>query len=181
MARLIDELRRVQDAVAKAHRPEEVLDVAARRLSEAYTAVAPYAVPEADRLVGRRYDLPGRGQAMVPPLTILEGDDQHVVAHVVCGPYYLGLGGAAHGGVPALIFDEALGRLANTGGRSASRTAYLHVNYRSIARIGAQLLLEGHVDREEGRKRWLSGRLTGGETLVADAEGLFVGLRPGQP
>ncbi|MCU1688189.1 MAG: thioesterase superfamily protein, partial [Jatrophihabitantaceae bacterium] len=37
------------------------------------------------------------------------------------------------------------------------------------------------IDRVEGRKKFSSGRLYDGDTLVADAEALFVILKPGQP
>jgi predicted thioesterase len=62
-----------------------------------------------------------------------------------------------------------------------ARTAYLKVNYRAITPIGRELLVDATVDRVEGRKRWASARLFDGETPIADAEGLFVELLPGQP
>jgi predicted thioesterase len=74
-----------------------------------------------------------------------------------------------------------LGRIANSGSRAVSRTAYLKVNYRHITPIGVELRVEATVDRIEGRKRWISGRLFHHDVLVADAEGLFIELRPGQP
>jgi hypothetical protein len=37
------------------------------------------------------------------------------------------------------------------------------------------------VDRVEGRKRFLTGAIHHGDTLTADATGLFVELLPGQP
>jgi hypothetical protein len=77
--------------------------------------------------------------------------------------------------------DEILGRLANSGGRTRSRTAYLHVDYRSVTPIGEELTFDGRFDRVEGRKRYLSGRMYRGEVLVTEANGLFVELRPGQP
>ena len=61
-----------------------------------------------------------------------------------------------------------------------SRTAYLTVNYRAVAPIERDLRVEAGVDRVEGRKKFSSGRLYDGDTLVADAEALFVVLRPGQ-
>jgi hypothetical protein len=36
-------------------------------------------------------------------------------------------------------------------------------------------------EREEGRKRFLTGWVRDGDVLVAEAEALFVALRPGQP
>ena len=62
-----------------------------------------------------------------------------------------------------------------------ARTAYLTVNYRAITPVDVELQLTGSIDRSEGRKTWATGRLHDGDRLVADAEGLFVKLRPGQP
>jgi acyl-coenzyme A thioesterase PaaI-like protein len=87
--------------------------------------------------------------------------------------------GAVHGGAIPLAFDELMGRLANTE-RSPSRTAFLHVNYRHIAPIETRLSIEARFDSESGRKRFLSGRIRDGDTICADAEGLFVALRPDQ-
>ena len=39
---------------------------------------------------------------------------------------------------------------------------------------------EARFDREEGRKRFLSASIRDGKLICADAEGLFVALRPGQ-
>ena len=74
-----------------------------------------------------------------------------------------------------------MGRLTNVAGRPRARTAYLHVNYRIITPIGVELHLDATVDRQEGRKIFASGRLRHGADLLADAEGLFIVLRPGQP
>jgi hypothetical protein len=55
------------------------------------------------------------------------------------------------------------------------------VNYRNITPIETKLAIEARFDSEEGRKRVLTGTIRNGDTLCADAEGLFVALRPGQP
>jgi hypothetical protein len=96
-------------------------------------------------------------------------------------PYHVGGNIAAHGGTLPLLFDEILGRLANAGGRSMARTAYITVNYRQVTPIGVELSLDATLDAIEGRKRWCSGRLFNDHTLIAEAEGLFVQLLPGQP
>ena len=62
-----------------------------------------------------------------------------------------------------------------------ARTAYLTVNYRQVTPIGIELSLDATVDAIDNRKRWCSGRLFNGQTLITEAEGLFVELRPGQP
>ena len=67
-----------------------------------------------------------------------------------------------------------------TGG-PRQRTAYLHVNYRQIVPIDQELQVDARVDRVEGRKIFVSGRLSDGDTVLTDAEALFVLLKPGQP
>jgi hypothetical protein len=52
---------------------------------------------------------------------------------------------------------------------------------RSITPIEKKLRIEAYFDYEEGRKRILRGVIRDGATVCADAEGLFVALRPGQP
>ena len=174
-------VRDLLDLVAGTSPPPEVLVEATRRLDELNALLEPWQVSEGEPPVGRRPDLPGRGHPMLLPLVMDERSDDRIRGRVVFRRVHLGGGGAAHGGTPPLLFDEVLGVLANVGGRPRARTAYLHVNYRSITPIGVELTIEAQVDREEGRKRWISGRLLNGDVLVADAEGLFLQLRPGQP
>jgi acyl-coenzyme A thioesterase PaaI-like protein len=178
--RLMEQVRHLQDAVAGAAPPPEVVAAAADQITAIARLLDAHHVDEADQIVGRRYDLIGRGQALTPPIRVVESDASHTVGHLNLGRFYLGANGAAHGGVIPLIFDEVLGRLSDAGGRPRSRTAYLHVNFRHITPIGADLVVESTLDREEGRKRFITGVLRHGDTVVADAEGLFVVLKEGQ-
>jgi acyl-coenzyme A thioesterase PaaI-like protein len=178
---LVDALRDLQDDVTAAAPPTDVVAEAATALRELSERLRTYAVPEREQITGHLTGVPGRGQTMAPVLRIEEWSDTFARGRVTFGRFYLGGNGAVHGGAIPLVFDEILGRLANTGGRIPSRTAYLNVNYRSITPVGADLRIEGRFDREEGRKRFLTGALYDGDTLCADAEGLFVALRPGQP
>jgi acyl-CoA thioesterase FadM len=81
-----------------------------------------------------------------------------------------------------MLFDTVLGLTSAvlTGGRR-QRTAYLHINYRQIVPIEKKLQIDAAVDRVDGRKIFISGRLSDGDTVLADAEALFVRLKPGQP
>ncbi|SHN40029.1 PaaI family thioesterase [Cryptosporangium aurantiacum] len=178
---MIDALRALQDDVTAAVPPPDVLVDTTKTLSELSERLRAYAAPERDQLTGRLITVPGRGQTMSPVLHLDEWSEHHARGHVTFGRFYLGGNGAVHGGAIPLLFDEILGRLANTGGRRPSRTAFLHVNYRSITPIGVELQIEGRFEREEGRKRFLTAELRHGDTLCADAEGLFVQLKPGQP
>jgi acyl-coenzyme A thioesterase PaaI-like protein len=177
--RMIEALRLVQERITASSPPHDVVTEAADTLEKLAATLAPFEVEEARQIAAHRIDLPGRGQAMTPVIHIDEWDDQHVAARVALGRFYLGAAGAAHGGVLPLIFDETMGRLANTG-RSRSRTAYLHVNFRAVTPVGPELRVTARVDRIEGRKRFLTGAIYHDGTLTADAEGLFVELRPGQ-
>jgi acyl-coenzyme A thioesterase PaaI-like protein len=178
---MIDALRALQDQVTGSSPPEQVAGEIADAISALTRELAKYSVDERHQVAGRLVGIPGRGQCMTPAVEVTEYSDTHVRGHVSFGRFYLGGNGAVHGGAIPLAFDELMGRLANTGGRAPSRTAYLHVNYRSITPIETTLAIEAQFDREEGRKRFLSGTIRDGDTLCADAEGLFVALRPGQP
>ena len=177
---VIDALRIVQDRVAGANPPESELVEVAEKLDEVGRALAVFQVPETEQVIGH-LDVPGRGQSLVPAFHVDRADDNSVGGRVSFSRFYLGGGGAAHGGAIPLVFDEVLGRLANAGGRIRSRTAYLHVNYRAITPLDEELTLEARFDSEEGRKRFLSAELRKGDVVLADAEGLFVALREGQP
>lgn len=178
---MIDALRTLQDRLTAAAPPEDLVAEVTRTLTDLSARLEPHTVGERAQLTGHLVHLPGRGQTMAPVLHIDEHDHDHVRGRVTFGRFYLGGNGAVHGGAIPLLFDEIMGRLANTGGRPPSRTAYLHVDYRSITPVEAELRVEARFDREEGRKRFLTGTLHHGDILCAEAEGLFVALRPGQP
>ena len=177
---MIDALRVLQDRITGAAPSTELAAEVSRTLTDLAVQLGEYAVDEPDQIADQ-VEVPGRAQALVPVVCLDEQDEQHAVGRVTFGRFYLGRNGAAHGGAIPLVFDDVLGRLAGAGGRSPSRTAYLHVNYRSITPVGRELQVTARFDREEGRKRFLSGELRDGGTLCADVEGLFVALRPGQP
>jgi acyl-coenzyme A thioesterase PaaI-like protein len=177
----LDAFRDLQDAASEANPPEETWASIAALCRSATRDLSEWAAPEKHQPAGTRMDLPGRGHPLLLPFVTDEDTDHLVRGRVVFRRFHLGGHGAAHGGTLPLLFDEVLGRLSNAGDRPIARTAYLTVNYRYITPIGKELHLDATFDRQQGRKRWVSGRLTDGETLIADAEGLFVELRPGQP
>jgi len=177
---MIDALRGLLDEITGSRPPAELVTDATRQFAELTEQFAKFAVDERSQVSGRLIEAPGRGQVMAPAIAVDEHTTQKASGHLRFGRFYLGGNGAVHGGAIPLAFDELMGRLANTG-RSPSRTAYLHVNYRSITPIEKTLRIEAYFASEEGRKRILRGVIRDGETVCADAEGLFVALRPGQP
>jgi acyl-coenzyme A thioesterase PaaI-like protein len=178
---LISETRDFLNALAGA-RPdqEDVLELTATIASwrEKLEAAA---VPESEQVFARRIDLPGRGQVMAPAFHQTERTDTSFTGTVRFGRYFLGSNGAAHGGAISLVFDELLGRFSSTVEGALARTAYLHVNYRAVTPIDTDLQLQARLVKHEGRKFFIIGEIRNGEVVCADAECLFVQLRPGQP
>jgi acyl-coenzyme A thioesterase PaaI-like protein len=175
--------RRLQDAIAGAALPDGKIERVTAQIDTLTDLLGEYQVPESQRVDGWRLDLPGRGHPLLPPFVIEDETSTTMRGHVTFTRFYLGGNGAAHGGATPLLFDDLLGKVVNSNHEDGvARTAYLKVNYRSIARVGERLLFDATVDKVEGRKIWGTARLTTEDgTLVADAEGLFVRLRPGQP
>ncbi len=135
---------------------------------------------EADR-ASWRIGMSSRGHPTLVPFDVEHLDDRVFRARVEFSDVYLGGNGAVHGGTIPLLFDDFLGMFVSAKGQPHSRTAFLKVNYRRITPIYTPLLVEATIDRIDGRKTWVSGRLLHGSEVTADAEALFVRLLPGQP
>lgn len=178
-AEMIEAMRELQDTLAAAVPDEALVAETTDHLRRAAELLAPSVKDEWSRISGFVDDLPGRGSAMLPVLRDPHTEDGVLRGTVRFGRFHLGGNGAAHGGTLPLLFDDVLGRFTNIG-RPVARTAYLHVDFRSITPVERDLQLEARVTHEEGRKRWATGVIRDGETVCAEAEGLFVELRPGQ-
>lgn len=178
---MMDQLRLLLDRVAAASPTADMVTDITKLVQELNARLIPYEVAEAYQLSGQLIDVPGRAQLLTPPYHVDELDEQRMAGHVRFGRHYLGSNGAVHGGAIPQLFDDMLGRLALVGDRPKSRTAYLHIDYRSITPLDEDLQIEGWFDREGGRKRYLRGVIRHEGRVCAEAEGLFVALRPGQP
>lgn len=165
------------DAFAESAPDPETLDRLAADLRGWTEVLRPSAQPEPARLSGRLPQLPARGHAALPPFVVDFADPERVEAHVTFGSYFLGAGGAAHGGTIMTVLDEILGIQATVGDRGMTRTAYLKVDFRSIVPINTLMRVNTWTVREEGRKRFLRGEMWAGETLCAEADALFVQVR----
>lgn len=91
----------------------------------------------------------------------------------VLGAAYNGPPGSVHGGVIAEVFDEMLGCLCVTKGIGGF-TGTLTVVYRSTTPIDTPIRLRAWHDRTEGRKVFAKGTIHHGDTLCAEAEGIFI-------
>lgn len=178
---LLDALRGLLDTVAAARLDDAETARTTRDLVALRDRLAPHAVAEADQAFGRRPDLPGKGQSLVPLWVVQRADADNVWATLTVGRYHLGSNGAVHGGSIALLFENVLGLLAISGGRTFARAAYTHVDFRSVTPVGRELDLHAWFVSEVGRKRVLRATLHDGDVLCAEAEGLCIELRPDQP
>ncbi|ULN50344.1 PaaI family thioesterase [Mycolicibacterium goodii] len=179
--RFIEAVRTLQDHAKAADAPDEVFTEAAGLIEKVSALLAPYDANEWASPSGRRLDLPNRGNVSSVPVH-LEVEDNRIVGTAYFRRFHLGRNGAVHGGALSLLFDSLLGFTAAKLTRSPyQRTAYLHVNYRKIAPIEKELQVDAGVDRIEGRKIFVTGRLCDGPDVLTEAEALFVRLKPGQP
>lgn len=180
--RLVEALRSARDAIAEARLDENVCAYLSGRLEEVTAYVRQLRAEPDERVWSNRFDLTARGSSLPPVLEDLRIDPVHgrVRGRTSFGTSYAGAGEAAHGGAVALLFDELLGLCANAG-RQMARTAYLRVDYRAVAPLNVPLTVRARIESIEGRKRFVVGELRraeGGHEVIAQAEGLFVELRP---
>ncbi|GGL16880.1 PaaI family thioesterase [Nocardia jinanensis] len=177
-AGLVRALRVVQEAVTRSRPTPAVAAAASARLSEIAAAMREFEVDEDTQVAGKRWDLAGRGHALAPPLHLDEITATSARGRVTVGRFYSGRY-AMNGGVTPLIFDEILARLANHG-RPWARTAHLGVDYRAPAPLHTELTVTARFVRQEGRKRFMRGALHHGDLLLAEADGLWIELKPEQ-
>lgn len=181
-ARFIEAVRTISDHARAVDAPDDVIAKAADLLEDVSAVLAPYDADEWASPSGRRMDLPDRGNALNVPTSLRKTDDGRIGGGARFRRFHLGRNSAAHGGTVAMMFDAVLGfTAAHLTGNLEQRTAYLHVNYRDITPIEKELQIDAGIERIDGRKIFVEGRLSDGDRLLADAHALFVRLRPGQP
>ena len=183
-----DALRELVDAAVRTEVPlEELADVAravrdlAGRLRADGRGLHDVAAVD-DPEVGERWYSPvyGPGNPVAPPLEASSTSDGRATGRVTLGKSHEGPPGLVHGGVVATILDHVLARAVRAAGRGGL-TATLTVSYRRPVRLGVPLLATAELGTTEGRRTTATGRLVAEEdpdTTLAEAEGLFVALRP---
>lgn len=180
--RFVEAVRTLQDLTRSADAPDDVVTRAADLIEDVNAFLALHDSDEWHSPSGRRMDLPNRGNIMQVPVELSVTDEGRVAGTARFRRYHLGRNGAVHGGALALLFDSLLGFAAFKLSRSPrQRTAFLHVDYRKIAVVDKELQVDAGIDRIDGRKIFLTGRLMDGDAVLCEAEALFLTLLPGQP
>jgi acyl-coenzyme A thioesterase PaaI-like protein len=172
---LVDTLREVQEAVTCSRPADGDATRAIELLKEAAAALGER-IDEDSQLAGRLYTEAGRAQALAPPLHLDEITEDTARGHVTFGRFYAGHG-AVHGGVLPLIFDEIMARLAQSGGRPFSRTAYLNTDYRALVPLDTEVEVRARLVSEEGRKVFVEADIRLGDEILTECEGLWVQVR----
>lgn len=185
--RLADALRRVIDHMVLSDAPEEELSDAADALERYADRLEGH--PKLVRVMGHpeaatsgnvaaffdQSPLIGLANPLAPPLFISRSGDLTARATATFGSAYEGPPGHVHGGWVAAAFDEVLGYVQSLGGRSGM-TGRLIVHYRRPTPLHVELRFEARLLREEGRKIFTEAQVYAGDTLTAEAEGLFVAI-----
>jgi uncharacterized protein (TIGR00369 family) len=119
----------------------------------------------------------------------LDFDARRTRGSFILGPNYAGGGGFAHGGIIAVVLDEAMGKLSRLGGESAV-TAEMNVEYRKPVPVDKPILVEGWQEEEKGKNRFRVAEIRDSQgNLLARGKGRFVIVRqahfteaqPGKP
>ena len=182
----IDELLATSAPVEELEATREMINQAVARLqarphSNEYAGPAEgsLAVPM-NSLLARSPIIRGITPLSVPIKMGIEGDggrDSVVIGHATFEAAYEGPPGCVHGGFIAAYFDEVLGMAQSLSG-NPGMTVNLTVDYRSPTPLKKPVVFRGWVVSVEGRKISVAGSLHHGETLCAEAKGLFVSMRP---
>lgn len=98
----------------------------------------------------------------------------HALARVVLDEHLSGPPGAAHGGIPALILDEALGTTVNLLHQRPSVTGTLTVEYLAPTPIGAPVDAEAWLRDTDGRKAFVEGVVRHAGEVCARGEAVFI-------
>ena len=127
---------------------------------------------EDDFSLFERSPFSGRCNALSTPMTMtFEGERTR--AHATYGDAYEGPRGSVHGGHVIAAFDDLLG-VAQAASGSPGLTGTLSVRLVSRTPLHERIDYEAGVESHSGRKVIAWGRSYHGDTLLAEATGIFI-------
>jgi len=136
--------------------------------------------PDDERLISgmgdfmERGPITGHSNPIAPPFRMWPDWEARVARGVGrFGSAYEGGPGIAHGGFVAAMLDELLG-MATIFSGGPGMTGELTVRYRKPTPLHRELVAEGRLDEEQGRRLKMSAELRDGDELIVEATGLFV-------
>jgi uncharacterized protein (TIGR00369 family) len=104
--------------------------------------------------------------------------NRKVVGRFVLGERYQGGAGFGHGGIIAVLLDEAMGKVCRFREVRAV-TAELTVEYLKPINVQQEIIVEGHETEQKGRNIFMAGEIrdTAG-TVLARGKARFVIVAP---
>ena len=159
---------------------QAVLRLQSRPHSHEYTGPAEGSLAPMNSFLDRSPIIGSINPLSVPMQMSIDGDgssDSVVVGHATFTSAYEGPPGCVHGGFISAYFDEVLGMAQSLSG-NPGMTVNLTIDYRSPTPLLKPVVFRGWVASVDGRKISVIGTLHHGETLCAEAKGLFVSMRP---
>ena len=104
----------------------------------------------------------------------LDLDARRARGSFALGLNYAGGGGFAHGGIIAVVLDEALGKLSRLTDEKAV-TAEMTIEYRRPVPVDQPIVVEGWQEEEKGRNRFRVAEIRDRQgNLLARGKGRFV-------
>lgn len=108
-----------------------------------------------------------------------EGDE--AVGRVTLGAAHEGAPGRSHGGIVSALFDDVFGFVLTIAGQAAF-TGTLTIRYEQGVPIGVPLECRVRLDRQEGRKLFMSGELivdSPERPIITRATAIFIAIPEG--
>jgi len=182
LGRFVAALRRLQDLTVSTDPGGSTWTTAALLVEDACALLDGHQVPATLAPAGRAIELPGLGHPLMPPWTVPVSGPDGVTMEGHFTRSHVGGNNAVHGGMIPLFYDWLFGMVVSTAGCPPTRTAFLHVDYRSITPIDEPLTAHGRITEIDGRKIFISASMTAADgKLLSEATGLMVRLLPHQP
>ena len=104
----------------------------------------------------------------------LDFDTRRTHGSFALGSNYAGGGGFAHGGIIAVVLDEAMGKLSRLTDEKAV-TAEMSIEYRKPVPIKQTIVVHGWQEEEKGRNRFRAAEIYDAQgNLLVRGKGRFV-------
>ena len=104
--------------------------------------------------------------------------NRRIVGRFVLGERYQGGAGFAHGGIIALLLDEAMGKVCRFREVRAV-TAELSVEYLKPVAVNKEIVVEGRETEMNGRNLFMTGEIRNENgDVLARGKGRFVVIKP---
>ena len=184
--RLASALRELSALCVTSDAPDTMLEGAADAVEQIVAQMTPYptrtfqqgiascTAPADVHRFADRGTMTGLCNPNSPPL-LLSMEGALAIGTVTFGPPFEGIPGHVHGGLVAAAFDQVFGYLQVKRG-TGSVTSVLTVRYRRPTPILVPLRIEARVLEAEGRKSVVAARMLAGDTVTAEADGIFIAL-----